>query len=91
MYIVYLLICDTFCLTSFYVFIYEFIDLPLFVVVKALPSLCCVIFHIYDVKVERTGAVVKPRTLGQEVPGSSLSRVAVRCGLEQVTFPHLLR
>ena len=26
--------------------IYEFGDLPLFVVVKALPSLCCVMFHI---------------------------------------------
>ena len=39
---------------------------------------------------ERTGAVVKPRTLGLEVPGSS-SPVAVRCGLEQVTYPQLLR
>ena len=40
--------------------------------------------------VERTGAVVKPRTLGLEVPGSS-SPVAVRCGLEQVAYPQLLR
>ena len=39
---------------------------------------------------ERTGAVVKPRTLGREVPGSS-PPVAVRCGLEQVTYPQLLR
>ena len=31
--------------------------------------------------VERTGAVVKPRTLGREVPGSS-PQVAVRCGLK---------
>ena len=41
-------------------------------------------------EVERTGAVVKPRTLGREVPGSS-PPVAVRCGLEQVTYPQLLR
>ena len=40
--------------------------------------------------VERTGAVVKPRTLGREVPDSS-PPVAVRCGLEQVTYPQLLR
>ena len=40
--------------------------------------------------VERTGAVLKPRTLGREVPGSS-PPVAVRCGLEQVTYPQLLR
>ena len=40
------------------------------------------------VQVERTGAVVKPRTLGREVPGSS-PPVAVRCGLEQVTYPQL--
>ena len=40
--------------------------------------------------VERTGAVVKPSTLGREVPGSS-PPVAVRCGLEQVTYPQLLR
>ena len=33
--------------------------------------------------------MVKPRALGREVPGSSLSRVAVCCGLEQVTFPQL--
>ena len=39
---------------------------------------------------ERTGRVVKPRVLGREVPGSSLSRVTVRCGLEQITFPQLL-
>ena len=39
--------------------------------------------------VERTGAVVKPRTLSREVPGSNLP-VAVRCGLEQVTYPQLL-
>ena len=39
---------------------------------------------------ERTGAVVKPRTLGLEVLGSS-PPVAVRCGLEQVTYPQLLR
>ena len=45
---------------------------------------------LYDPKTERTGAVVKPRTLGREVPGSSPS-VAVRCGLEQVTYPQLLR
>ena len=31
---------------------------------------------------KRTGAAVKPRTLGREVPGSS-PPVAVRCGLEQ--------
>ena len=37
-----------------------------------------------------TGAVVKPRTLGREVPGSS-PPVAVCCGLEQVTYPQLLR
>ena len=36
--------------------------------------------------VERTGAVVKPRTLGREVPGSS-PPVAICCGLEQVTYP----
>ena len=29
----------------------------------------------------RTGAVVKPRTLGREVPGSSDTWVAVRCKL----------
>ena len=40
--------------------------------------------------VERTGVVVKPRTLGREVPGSS-PPVAVRSGLEQVTYPQLLR
>ena len=40
--------------------------------------------------VERTGAVVKPRTLGREVPGSS-PPVAVRYGHEQVTYPHFLR
>ena len=40
--------------------------------------------------VERTGAVVKPRTLGREVPGSN-PPVAVRCDLEQVTYPQLLR
>ena len=39
---------------------------------------------------QRTGAVVKPRALGREVPGSS-PPVAVRCGLEQVTYPQLLR
>ena len=39
---------------------------------------------------ERTGAVVKPRTLGLEIVGSS-PPVAVRCGLEQVTYPQLLR
>ena len=38
----------------------------------------------------RTGAVVKPRTLGLEILGSS-PPVAVRCGLEQVTYPQLLR
>ena len=40
-------------------------------------------------EVERTGAVVKPRTLGREVPGLS-PPVAVRCGLEQVTYPLVL-
>ena len=30
-----------------------------------------------------------PRTFGREVPGSSLSRVAVRRGLEQVNRPTL--
>ena len=45
----------------------------------------CVTAFVYDC------AVVKPRTLGRDVPGSSLNRVAVRCGLEQVTYPQLLR
>ena len=40
--------------------------------------------------VERTGAVVKHRTLGREVPGPS-PPVAVRCDLEQVTYTQLLR
>ena len=31
----------------YYVFICDIVDLPLFVVVKAQQSLCCVIFHIY--------------------------------------------
>ena len=51
MYIMYVFICDTFMFDmSYYVFIHEFVDLPLFIVVKALPSLCCVMFHTYDVK-----------------------------------------
>ena len=50
MYILYVLICDTFVDISYYVFLYKFVDLPLFVVVKALASLCCVMFHIHDVK-----------------------------------------
>ena len=41
-------------------------------------------------EMERTGALVKPRTFGREVPGSS-PPVAVRCGLGQVTYPQLLR
>ena len=36
--------------------------------------------------VERIGAVVKHRTLDQEVPGSSLP-VAVRFCLERVSYP----
>ena len=32
------------------------------------------------------GIVVKPRTLGGGVPGSSLSRVTVRCSLKLVTL-----
>ena len=39
---------------------------------------------------ERTGEVVKHMSFGREVPGSS-PPVAVRCGLEQVTYPQLLR
>ena len=34
--------------------------------------------------------MVKPRTMHQEIPDSSLSHVAVCFGLEQVTFPQLL-
>ena len=49
-----------------------------------------VVSNRYPIIVERTGAVVKPRTLGREVPGSS-PPVAVRCGLEQVSYPQLLR
>ena len=48
------------------------------------------IVYVLMLIVERTGAVVNPRTLGQEVPGLS-PPVAVRCGLEQVTYPQLLR
>ena len=49
--VLYVLICDTFVDMSYYGFIYKFVDLlPVFVVVKALQSLCCVMFHIYDVK-----------------------------------------
>ena len=33
--------------------------------------------------------LVVHRTLGREVPGSSLARGVVCCGLEQVTFPQL--
>ena len=40
-------------------------------------------------EMEQTGAVVKPRTEPRG-PGSS-PPVAVRCGLEQVTYPQLLR
>ena len=51
-YKMYVLICDTFCLTCTVVFSYmNFVDLPLLVVVKALLSLCCVMFHIYDAKI----------------------------------------
>ena len=40
---------------------------------------------------ERTGAVVlKPRTFGREVPGLSLSWVAVDFGLDQFSFAQLL-
>ena len=47
----YVLICDTFCLTCPVVFSYMyFVDLPLLVVVKVLQSLCCVMFHIYVFK-----------------------------------------
>ena len=38
-----------------------------------------------------TGAGVEWLTPVPEVPGSILSRGAFRCGLEQVTFPQLLR
>ena len=49
--IMYVLICDTVCLTCPVVFSYmNFVNLPLLVVSKALPSLCCVMFHIYGVK-----------------------------------------
>ena len=48
------------------------------------------IYFLIKSNEERTGAVVKPRTLGREVPGSS-PPIAVRCGLEQVTYPQLLR
>ena len=41
----------------------------------------CTVIHHETKTVERTGAVVKPRTFGREVPGSS-PPVAVRCGLE---------
>ena len=34
----------------------------------------------------RTGAVVNVADYGARVPGSRPGRVAVRCGLEQVTF-----
>ena len=40
--------------------------------------------------VERIGAVVKHRTLDQEVPGSG-PPVAVGCCLERVSYPQLLR
>ena len=43
-----------------------------------------------SLNVERSGAVVKPRIWGRDVPGSS-PPVAVRCGLEQVTYRQLLR
>ena len=49
LYIMYVLVCDTFCLTCC-IFIYEFVDLPWIVVEKALRCFCCVMFHIYDVK-----------------------------------------
>ena len=41
--------------------------------------------------VERTGAGVEWLTPVPEVLGSILSQGAFRCGLEQVTFPQLLR
>ena len=40
--------------------------------------------------VEQIGAMVKPRTLDRGVPGSSLRRFAIRCGLQPVKFPKLL-
>ena len=52
-------------------------------VFKAVPD------EVVYVRVERTGTLVKPRTLDRKVPGSS-PPVAVRCGLEQVTYLQLL-
>ena len=43
-----------------------------------------------DFEFEISEPLVKPRTLGREVLGSS-SPITVRCGLEQVTYPQLLR
>ena len=43
-----------------------------------------------QIHVKPTCGALKPRTLGREVPGSS-HPVAVCCGLEQVTYPQLLR
>ena len=42
-----------------------------------------------NIHVQQTGLVVKPRTLGREVPGSIpiiLSKLSCRLELEQVTF-----
>ena len=57
---------------SFYVFIYEFVDLPLFIVIKALPSLCCVMFHIYDVGCWKTNLKLSYTTETHRVHGSRL-------------------
>ena len=45
----------------YYVFINicDFADLPLFVEVKALQSLCCVMFHIYNIKYSVSLSVCK--------------------------------
>ena len=46
-----------------------------------------------NIHVQQTGAVVKPRTLGREVPGSRpiiLSKLSCGLELEQVTFRNCL-
>ena len=43
----------------------------------------------YFTEVERTGAVESDLAFGPRVPGSSLLRVAVRCGRELVTVSQL--
>ena len=45
----------------------------------------------YLCKMELTGLVVKPTTLGLAVLSTNLSWISYCCGLKQVTFPQPLR